>query len=208
MLVVGLQTNNQIRGFSQQNIKHITTVTRNYSSCNKSKFGFSCNFELPRSYYAFKEMELTNEYYLTRYYSQHNLPPHHQKRVRVEPIFHKVINALNVGLKLKRECTISGKDVSISSNYNGGEEAVGAMMKKIGRRYGRNHLEGRDWELILVDSEIGDDYDNSPLAMYFLGTGKILMSVEGLENYSDAYIAYTLGHEVSVYICLQPFLLN
>lgn len=228
-LMGGFQTN-QIPYLSQQKMKpfqHVSIKTRNKSCCfanntmmnimlnsssgsSETNFGlvskkFKNSFEVLRASSAFTEVELETEAFLKsieREWDDIIMPPTHPTRIRIESILVEIIDALNVGLKLKHKCTVSGREVC-SSHRTGScnrrrEELSHAMMKKVGMRYGTDHLEGRNWELILVDSYF--DGDRPPAAMYLTGVGKILMSAKVMENYCDSYIAFYLGHEVGTYM--------
>ncbi|XP_059636074.1 mitochondrial metalloendopeptidase OMA1-like [Cornus florida] len=135
------------------------------------------------------------------------LPSTHPQSVRVQSILRDIVQGMHTGLGLNRHCYVSS---------NGSEDALLVSREYRKRpkesiiKFGTSHLEGLNWEVMLVESHVVNaEYHNN---------GKIVVYT-GILDYcnSDIDIATFLAHEVGhgvawhvseylvIYALVRPF---
>ncbi|GFP84752.1 mitochondrial metalloendopeptidase oma1 [Phtheirospermum japonicum] len=117
------------------------------------------------------------------------LPPLHPQNIRVQEISRSIIEAVKKGLRTERAWIANRKDAIPDD-----ERVLLLRSRKSGKKRGVNseraHLEGLEWEVIVVDESLLN-------AWCSLG-GKILISTGFLMFLgSDAEVATIVGHEVA-----------
>ncbi|CAL5331466.1 unnamed protein product [Camellia sinensis] len=145
---------------------------------------------------------------IVEYYKKSILPPSSAKSIRVQSILGEIVHAMHNGLRLEKNCNVnmcssenpqvimavdgSGQqqhDSEVRVEKLGNENDV-KRIGKLGRRFATKHLDGLNWEVMLVDSSYTKN-------AYYIPEGRIVVFTGLLDCLqSDAELATILAHEV------------
>ncbi|XP_028117102.1 mitochondrial metalloendopeptidase OMA1-like [Camellia sinensis] len=144
---------------------------------------------------------------IEEYYKKSILPPSSAKSIRVQSILGEIVQAMHNGLRLEKNCSVnmcssenpqvimavdgSGQqqhDFEVRVEKLGNENDV-KRIGKLGRRFATKHLDGLNWEVMLVDSSYTKN-------AYYIPEGRIVVFTGLLDCLqSDAELATILAHE-------------
>ncbi|CAL5382813.1 unnamed protein product [Camellia sinensis] len=163
-------------------------------------FVLSCNMlERKIGKFMFKNIE--------EYYKKSILPPSSAKSIRVQSILGEIVQAMHNGLRLEKNCSVNmcssenpqvimavdgsrqrQQDSEVRVEKLGNENDV-KRIGKLGRRFATKHLDGLNWEVMLVDSSYTKN-------AYYIPEGRIVVFTGLLDCLqSDAELATILAHE-------------
>lgn len=150
------------------------------------------------------------------------LPPNSPQSIRVQRILREIVQGMHSGLRLEKDCSVrvherknpaeltpSRKEErpleAESYSTTGNElvchkpkEGIQKRARRFGWRFATRHLDGLNWEVMVVD----DPYN--PNACY-IPNGKIVFFTGLFRKLkSDAEVAAVLGHEVRTYVPSSP----
>ncbi|CAL5360937.1 unnamed protein product [Camellia sinensis] len=119
-------------------------------------------------------------------YKKSILPPSSAKSIRVQSILGEIVQAMYNGLRLEKNCNDSD-NTKVRVEKLGNENDV-KRVGKLGRRFATKHLDGLNWEVMVVDSSYTKNAYYIPKSrIVFIGLLDCLQS--------DAKLATIIAHE-------------